>query len=163
MMIVPFNASLDRKRTLLKKAGVDLLFTYPNTLRKCLVKNNTRVVPFDAAPGIYEIPCGVCPKKYIGETGRTLAKRLSEHKRDVKSAKESNACFIHLREEGHVIDWNNAKMLHKSSNVYERKMLESFLIQKTPNFNLCGGHWRLDRLTSSLVTRAFPKLGDNGS
>ena len=158
MLIVPFNASLDRKRTLLKKAGVDIVFNYPNTLRKCLVKNNTRVIPLDAAPGIYEIPCGACPKKYIGETGRTLAKRLTEHKRDVNTGKESNACFVHLRDEGHVIDWSNAKMRLKSSNVYERKMLESFLIQKTPNFNLCGGHWRLDRLTSSLVTRAFPKL-----
>ena len=76
---------------------------------------------------------------------------------------ESNACFIHLRDEGHVIDWNNAKMRHKSGNVYERKMLESFLIQKTPNFNLCGGHWKLDKVTSSLVSRAFPKLGDEGS
>ncbi|MEL7523226.1 MAG: GIY-YIG nuclease family protein, partial [Cyanobacteria bacterium J06553_1] len=163
MLIVPFNASLDRKRTLLKNAGVDILFTYPNTLRKCLIKNNTRIVPFDSAPGIYEIPCGACPKKYIGETGRTLAKRLQEHKRDVKTGKESNACFIHLRDEGHVIDWSNAKMRHKASNVYERKILESFLIQKTPNFNLCTGHWKMDRLTSSLVTRAFPKLEDNGS
>ena len=163
MLIVPYNVSLDRKRSLLKKAGVDIAFTYPNTLRKCLVKNNIRVVPFDSAPGIYEIPCGACPKKYIGETGRTLTKRLVEHKRDVKTGKESNACFIHLRDEGHVIDWSNAKMRHKSSNVYERKMLESLLIQKTPNFNLCEGHWRLDRLTSSLVTRAFPKLDDNGT
>ena len=163
MLIVPYNVSLDRKRSLLKKAGVDIAFTYPNTLRKCLVKNNIRVVPFDSAPGIYEIPCGACPKKYIGETGRTLTKRLVEHKRDVKTGKESNACFIHLRDEGHVIDWSNAKMRHKSSNVYERKMLESLLIQKTPNFNLCEGHWRLDRLTSSLVTPAFPKLVDNGT
>ena len=120
-LIVPYNDSLDRKRSLLKKAGVDILFTYPNTLRKCLVKNNIRVVPFDTAPGIYEIPCGVCPKKYIGETGRTLAKRLVEHKRDVKTGKESNACFIHLRDEGHVIDWSNAKIRHKSTNIYEKR------------------------------------------
>ena len=121
-------------------------------------QSNTRVNPLDAAPGIYEIPCGACPKKYIGETGRTLSKRISEHRRDVTNGKESNACFIHLRNEGHVIDWNNAKMRLKSNNVFERKMLESILIQKTPNFNLCEGHWRLDRLTSSLITKAFPAL-----
>ena len=77
----------DRNMNMLKKAGVDIVFTYPNTLMKCLVKNNTRVIPLDAAPGIYEIPCGACPKKYIGETGRTLSKRLVEHKRDVKLVK----------------------------------------------------------------------------
>ena len=84
-----------------------------------------------------------------------------EHNRDVKTGKESNVCLIYLRDEGHVIDWSNAKMRQKSCNVYERKMLEYFLIHKTSNFNLCGGHWRLDRLTSSLVTRTFTKLAAN--
>ena len=65
---------------------------------------------------------------------------------------------MHLSQEGHVIDWNNAKMRLKSNNVYERKMLESILIQKTPNFNLCEGHWKLDKLTTTLITKAFPEL-----
>ena len=33
---------------------------------------------------IYEVPCKDCPCVYIGETGRTLEKRLSEHKTEVK-------------------------------------------------------------------------------
>ena len=29
---------------------------------------------------VYEVPCKDCPSVYIGETGRTLEKRISEHK-----------------------------------------------------------------------------------
>ena len=35
---------------------------------------------------IYEVPCKDCQCVYIGETGRTLEKRLSEHKNAVKEA-----------------------------------------------------------------------------
>ena len=33
---------------------------------------------------IYEIPCKDCEKLHIGETGRTLKKRVSEHKQAVR-------------------------------------------------------------------------------
>ena len=122
-----------------------------------------RIIPHSACPGIYEIPCHVCDKKYIGETGRTLGKRLLEHKRDVRNGKESNACFIHTRDVGHRINWDNSRLLIKSDNVFKRRMLESFIIQKTPNFNLCDGQWKLDNLTSALLEKAFPDLDGSRS
>ena len=161
LLLVPYNPYLDDKRSLFKKVGIDLVFTYPNTIRKSLIRNNSNMVPVVSAPGIYSIPCGVCPKSYFGETGRTLEKRLSEHKRDFRFAKEYSACFIHSRDEGHNINWNEAKLIHKSSNSFERKMLESLLIRIKPNFNMSGGQWGLDELTSILVGQAFPQLLDS--
>ena len=158
LLIVPYNASLDHHVPILKKAGIDLVFTYPNTTRKALIHNNYNLVEKSSPPCIYTIPCGVCPKVYIGETGRTLEKRIGEHKNDVRLARDSNACFVHMRNEGHNINWKEAKVVHKSSNGYERKMLEALMIQKISNFNLSGGQWGLEDPTSTLVSRAFPKL-----
>ena len=39
---------------------------------------------------VYSIPCE-CGKEYIGETGRTLTQRMSEHKRAVKNGDSNNA------------------------------------------------------------------------
>ena len=33
---------------------------------------------------VYEVPCKDCPSVYIGETGRTLEKRITEHKTAMK-------------------------------------------------------------------------------
>ena len=116
-----------------KGVGIDIVFTYPNTLRNTLVKHNATSGAPETSPGIYTIPCKDCPKFYIGETGRAFEKRITEHKRDVRYARDSNACFVHLRDEGHQLNWKNAKLIHKSANSYERKMLESLLIRKMPN------------------------------
>jgi len=160
LLIIPYNPSLDEKRRMFKGAGIDIVFTYPNTLRNTLIRHNITSSAIETSPGIYTIPCKDCPKFYIGETGRTFEKRINEHRRDVRYARESNACFIHLRDEGHQLNWKDAKLIHRSSNSYERKIIEALLIRKLPNFNLSAGQWGLDDITSSLVSKAFPRLFD---
>ena len=44
---------------------------------------------------IYEAPCKDCPCVYIGETGRTLEKRLTEHKTAVKMNDPKNGITVH--------------------------------------------------------------------
>ena len=38
LLIIPYNLSLDEKRRMLKGAGIDIVFTYPNTLRNTLIE-----------------------------------------------------------------------------------------------------------------------------
>lgn len=90
-----------------------------DTLLNTLVKN----VALDTFQGIYAIPCKNQPKLYISKNGRAFEKRLNEHKYDIKYARESNACFIHLRNEGHQLNWKDTKLIHKLVNSFERKML----------------------------------------
>lgn len=47
-----------------------------------------------------------CPKVYIGEIGRALDKRINEQ-HDVRYAREPNARFIHLRDEGQKLTSND--------------------------------------------------------
>ena len=39
---------------------------------------------------VYEIPCHKCKQSYIGQTGRTLSKRIKEHKYEVCSMNINN-------------------------------------------------------------------------
>jgi len=63
------------------------------------------------SPGVYELFCGQCPAFYLGRTGRSLKKRLSEHKRAYKSAFAE-----HLLYSGHIPDLCTLKLLHKQRN-----------------------------------------------
>ncbi|XP_021953422.1 uncharacterized protein LOC110850295 [Folsomia candida] len=56
---------------------------YPGQKVSTLVCNmKQKSKPLNA--GIYEFNCANCPKKYIGESGRCIDKRFSEHQNDVR-------------------------------------------------------------------------------
>ncbi|UYV68923.1 hypothetical protein LAZ67_6001674 [Cordylochernes scorpioides] len=41
--------------------------------------------PQSFSNAIYRIPCNDCPQSYVGETGRTIATRVLEHERNIRS------------------------------------------------------------------------------
>ena len=44
---------------------------------------------------VYEVPCKNCSMTYIGGTGRTLKKRLTEHKYAVRKGDTENGIAVH--------------------------------------------------------------------
>ena len=54
---------------------------------------------------MYQIPCQDCDSVYTGETGRSLWKRITEHKCAVKTD-EWRA--VHAWDEGHSVGWEGA-------------------------------------------------------
>ncbi len=79
------------------------------------------------AEAVYEIPCKNCPKSYIGETGRLLFTRLTEHKSEAinfysksfirpqrKASSTDNyklAIAEHVTINNHVIGWEESKVI----------------------------------------------------
>ena len=59
-------------------------------MREALVKVKQPTPELDKKGVIYEVPCGECNHVYIGKTGRTLRKRLTEHKAAVKKCDNKN-------------------------------------------------------------------------
>ena len=114
-------------------------------------------------PGVYVIPCADCPKKYIGQTGRTLATRLKEHKSYVRLAKpnSASAVFDHISSQNHNIDWKSSKTVFSSFDIKKRLIVESALIQHLPNFNLMGGICTIDHATRNFILIANPDILTN--
>ena len=84
---------------------------------------------------VYEIPCKECDKRYIGETGRTLNKRITEHKLAVKRGDTNNGIAVHAWEAQHHVDWEGAKVRDTEPNLWKRKVLEAIHIQAQENNN----------------------------
>ncbi|UYV84762.1 hypothetical protein LAZ67_X003371 [Cordylochernes scorpioides] len=48
------------------------------------------VSPQSSSNAIYRIPCNDCSQSYVGETGRTIATRVLEHERNIRSHDQDN-------------------------------------------------------------------------
>ena len=81
---------------------------------------------------IYKIPCKDCPWNYIGETGRSLKTRKSEHVRNVKQNKDGSNIAKHAWDCDHVIDFDNSKVIDKG-RFRNRLTLESWHTAKDKN------------------------------
>ena len=74
---------------------------------------------------VYKIPCKECSWSYIGETGRSLKPRKSEHLRNVKLCKKGSNVAKHAWTYDHVIDFSNSIVID-SGSYRTRKTLESW-------------------------------------
>ena len=59
---------------------------------------------------MYKIPCHDCEVSYIGETKRTLEKRIQEHKYAVKVCDRNNGIAVHTWDKEHRPDWEAAEI-----------------------------------------------------
>ena len=119
----------------LYKDGIATSFKPHSTLRKQLVSPKDPT-PADKKSGVvYEIHCTNCPDIYIGHTGRQLGERLKEHKSLAPSRKLS-AVAEHFSTTGHIIDWENTKVLDREDREYLRQVREAIYIKKKkPSLN----------------------------
>ena len=74
---------------------------------------------------VYQIPCQDCDSVYIGETGRSLGKRITEHKCAVKTGDRKNGVAVHAWDEGHRVDWEGVKILESEPHYLKRRVLEA--------------------------------------
>jgi hypothetical protein len=56
--------------------------------RSFLVKPKDKRLMEETAEVVYQVPCKNCDKIHIGETGRKLGTRISEHKKDCTSVEQ---------------------------------------------------------------------------
>ena len=75
----------------------------------------------------------------IGETGRTLEKRLSEHKNAVKNDTK-NGIAVHSWTKQHQVDWEAAKTIEVEGNYWRRQSIRS-PAHPPPTANIQLGLW----------------------
>ena len=140
----------------LKLLGFRTAFSFPFTIGRTIIRNS----PKHEEGIVYKIPCG-CNKIYVGQTGKTLGKRISQHKYNVARDDPSSAINIHTKNCNIPISWKNASKLFSSSNFTVRNIIEKACISytKDSNFNSSPGLYRLDPIVlhiflSSVWTQA---------
>ena len=98
---------------------------------------------------IYEITCGECNEKYIGENARVLKVRFKEHTRLTHPL---TAVGEHCAKTGHSIPASNLKVLDPEEPWLRRKVKEALLIkEKTPSMNRERG-WELPAVYDHIVS-----------
>ena len=75
----------------------------------------------DQSGVVYQLKCKDCSATYIGESGRKLEKRLSEHKSSAASSKSAVREHV-VRSRGHEIDWTGVKVLERESKELSRRV-----------------------------------------
>lgn len=87
---------------------------------------------------VYQIPCNVCDKVYIGETERLLGIRAHEHSNCMAKPPDSNkigekstALSNHYNDTGHIFGVDDIKILANERNNRKRKVLEALYITTT--------------------------------
>ena len=102
-------------------------------MRETLVKVKQPTPELDKKGVVYEVPCGECDHVYIGETGRTLRKRLTKHKAAVKKQDHKNCIAVYAWKSGHQVEWKSAKVKEVVPNLSHRRIAEALHIHQTPN------------------------------
>ena len=72
-----------------------------------------------------KIICCDCEATYIGETGRNLSMRPTEHKRATRNDDVNNHIASHHLQTKHQIHWDSATCITYSTNYHQRLSLES--------------------------------------
>ena len=115
-------------------------FKSRGTLREALVHTQQPQPALKRKGVVYQVPCADCDSVYIGETGRTLEKRLSEHRGAVKRNELKNGIAVHAWKTQHRVDWEAATVKQVEMNHTRRKVIEAIHIKKqkvTSNLD-CG-------------------------
>jgi Reverse transcriptase (RNA-dependent DNA polymerase) len=144
--VIPYSGSYSEKlKRICHKYNIRVVTRSQDTIGKRLRKV-TPHLPIERKKGvIYEIPM-TCNKSYIGETGRQLKSRISEHK---------SACkFHHIEKSGiaeHCIsckcgaNWGEVKVLAAEPNRFKRQIRESLEMEKAGHKNYGSKSYMLPR------------------
>ena len=175
LVIIPFVEGLTDKATrIFRKHGISTAVKPHTTLRKMLVHPKDKRDPLTTTDCVYELPCSNCKSSYIGETGRRISTRLSEHKRETEkleaekkrtsSRKQSlseqsrSAVADHAVQNNHIINWQDAKVLCKECNTRSRHIREAIWIRKRAPHTMNrdeGAHF-LSHVYDPLLTSSAP-------
>ena len=124
----------------IKTVNLKLVTKPHRTIRQTLVNVKNRVPEEKRTGVVYEVPCHDRDHVYVGETGRTLKKRLAEHKQAVRRFDEKNGIAVHVYQHDHHIDWESARVVENEMFYWRRRVLEAIRIHSHPStMNLdCG-------------------------
>ena len=174
MVVLPYVQGVtERMQRVMRKHGIEAPARPHTTLRKLLVHPKDKIEDGKKCGLVYQVACLNCKQVYIGETGRKLETRIAEHRKEAekvtntiktrsKSTSESTSEFKsaiaeHMRNNNHLMDWNNVKVLVRESVVSHRKVREACRVRMLASgvpMNRDDGGYELSHLWDPLLRSA---------
>ena len=128
-VVLPYLGAASHKiQRILKEADVEVRHSSSTKLQSILFTHKDKRLSKDL-PGVYRIPCE-CGKVYIGETGRSFATRLKEHKtHGRRDEREKSAIIHHAHTCEHRVLWDESKLITQVPHWYQRRVWIALEIQ----------------------------------
>ena len=127
-MCLPYVRGLSEQiRRILDRLEIGVVFKPDSWKASMMVGVKDAVEAGKKSGVVYEIECETCDKMYIGETGRSIKKRVKEHRSQAKNGHtELSAVAEHVLE-GHCVKWD-PKIFASATTTRERRIKEALLI-----------------------------------
>ena len=172
MVVLPYIGQVSEQiAKAMKTHGIATAMKPHCKIRNIVVHPKDKLSKENQTGLIYQVPCTNCKQVYIGETARSLGKRISEHKEDVNknrkkqytraARKESlteynkSAITDHANQYNHEPDWEHTKIVARESNTKARKIKEAITIMKTGNnMNRDGGNFTIPPVYHSIIKKS---------
>ena len=140
----------------MKLLGFTVAFSYHSTIGKILIRNS----PVTNEGIVYKIPCG-CGRFYIGQSGKSLDKRISQHKYNISRNDQSSAINLHTQTCNYPMAWSDSVPIFYRKNFVERNIIESASIYhtKSKHINSNSGLYKLDPIVLHIFRQQY-KLND---
>nr|XP_022909888.1 uncharacterized protein LOC111421016 [Onthophagus taurus] len=127
---ITFQGNISNKiKQSLKQYNINLNFKPNKTLERMLINNKDKINKLDDN-GVYILECDTCKAAYIGETGRSLRKRIREHKHKNNSNFGNHLTFNSKHEFN---EDKNSRILHHINKSYYLEIMENYEINKFLN------------------------------
>ena len=72
------------------------------------------------------IPCGDCSQRYIGQTSKKIATRITEHKNAIKRHDLKSLPATHTYDNCHTFNWAKTQLLGRAPTKYAREFKEAW-------------------------------------
>ncbi|BHF80861.1 hypothetical protein SprV_0702398900 [Sparganum proliferum] len=106
--------------------GVGVAPRLETTIRRQLMKQKDPLPRQETSGVVYRIWCGCGQSNYVGETGRQLQTRMSEHAAAVRRNDANSQVAAHSTGSGHTFKFDEAEILTRDDNRVSRELLESW-------------------------------------
>ncbi|XP_044764459.1 uncharacterized protein LOC123321021 [Coccinella septempunctata] len=134
IIILPHIEGLTHKITKLLSDDNTFIAKYNVKTSKYLYSKLKDTTPKERRPNVvYKIPCNNCSGVYIGETKRTMNKRITSHKSDSRRNIQACALAQHENTTGHHMKFSDLEILDTETNSWKRKFIEMIRITQEPN------------------------------
>lgn len=130
--VIPYvSRTTEQLKRIGAKYGIRMVARSQNTIKKQVNTVAPKQDKLTKRGVVYSIPCEPCGKAYIGETGRPIKTRISEHKTAVKYTRtDQNAVAEHRVACNCTPNFENVSILAMEENRFKRQIREALEIRK---------------------------------